>query len=254
MVDVPAEAVSLGQFVRAEAGDELAAVRAAFERLAAARDPGGIVDAGGGFAAAVASFHERARRRLLSGEFLAYGQPMGAPWASPVRIEPAGWRGLAWGHDGGLERFVAATNWRPKPAGDWAVAWPEAFGRIELPGGADMTAEIAFEWLQSVRLDVVSRGLCPQSSGSGWRALGIAFNPTPAPLVCSVVRAAAISPEAACRAWLLALVEAGNPELTKPGYLQQAQDRFGVSRDAFRFIWAEMTRQRPAWTRPGRRS
>lgn len=253
MVEIPAEAISLGQFVRAEAGDELAAIKGAFERLAAARDPNCIEGAIGGFAAAVARFHDRARARLLTGDFLAFGRPMGGPWAPSVQINPTWWHGLAWGHDGGLERFVAATKWRPKPAGDWAVAWPEAFGRIELPGGADMTAEIAFEWLRSVRLDVVSRGVCPQEHRSGWRVLGIEYAANPAPIVCSVVRAAAVSPEAACRAWLLALVEAGDPEMTKPGYLQQAQDRFGVSREAFRFVWAEATRGHPAWTASGRR-
>ncbi|SUS08661.1 hypothetical protein DF3PA_350011 [Candidatus Defluviicoccus seviourii] len=254
MVDVPSEAMGLGEFVKAEAGDELAAVRVAFERLAAARDRGCVDGASAGFAAAVASFHDRARKRLLTGEFLAFGRPMGGPWAPSVQIDPAWWRGLAWGSDGGLERFVAATKWRPKPAGDWAVAWPEAFGRIELPGGADLMAEVAFGWLQSVRLDVVSRGVCPQEQRNGWRVLGVEYAADPAPLVCSVIRAAAVSPEAACRAWLRGLVEAGDPEEAKPRYLRQAQDRFGVSREAFRFIWAEATRGRTAWTRPGRRS
>ncbi|HOT81678.1 MAG TPA: hypothetical protein PLQ12_00035 [Candidatus Defluviicoccus seviourii] len=258
MVEVPAEAISLGKFVRDEAGAELAAIKTAYERLADARDPSCIEGASGGFAAAVERFHDRARRRLLSGEFVAFGQPIAGPWTSPVQIDPAWWHRLAWGYDGGLERFVAATNWRPRPAGDWMVGHT-AFGGIELSGGADMMAEIALEWMGSVRLDVVSRGVCPQDRlprehRSGWRVLGIAYAPDPAPSRCRVVRAAAISPEAACRAWLLALVEAGDPEETKPEYLEQAQERFGVSRDAFRRTWGEATRDRPAWSRPGRRS
>ena len=54
-------------------------------------------------------------------------------------------------------------------------------------------------------------------------------------------------------AWLAARVAAGDPELTKPAFLREAQRRFGISREAFRRIWAEATRGHPAWTAPGRR-
>lgn len=103
----------------------------------------------------------------------------------------------------------------------------------------------------------MSLGLCPQEEfeekyQTGWRVLGIAFDQTPAATRCRVIPAK-ISPEAACRAWLAALVAAGDPQQTKPAYQQEAQARFGVSREAFRHLWAEATRGHPAWSAPGRR-
>lgn len=74
-----------------------------------------------------------------------------------------------------------------------------------------------------------------------------------------------VSAEEACRGWLRRLVAAGAP--TKPkvcrtggadtvatSYWGEAQSRFSVSRRAFEATWAETTRGRANWTKPGRRS
>ena len=74
-----------------------------------------------------------------------------------------------------------------------------------------------------------------------------------------------VSAEEACRGWLRRLVAAGAP--TKPkvcrtgeadtaatSYWGEAQSRFSVSRRAFDATWAETTRGRANWTKPGRRS
>lgn len=53
----------MAQFVRAEAAAELTALRAAFEPLAKAHSRAAVRPAMDAFAAAVYSFHERARRR-----------------------------------------------------------------------------------------------------------------------------------------------------------------------------------------------
>ncbi|MFZ1414147.1 MAG: hypothetical protein WAS73_06155 [Defluviicoccus sp.] len=261
MVNVPAEAMSLGQFVRDEAGGELSAIQHAFECLAAARQTAAVVEAGDAFAAAVARFHKRARLRLLGGEIIAYGVPPADPWAAPVEIEGRLWEGLVWGaeEEGGLAgRLTKAQGWKPRPADAFSIAFTEAWGGVELPGGADLTAEIAFEWMKSVCLNEVCFGLCPQGAWdrkhrTGWRVLGLAYMPRPGRMRCRVIPAAAIRPEAACRAWLAAAVAAGDPKQTKPCFWADAQVKFGVSKRAFEGIWAEVTRGHPAWTQPGRR-
>lgn len=131
------------------AGADLAAVKVAYERLAAARGLD-VIEAGAVFAAAVERFHIQARRRLFFGAVVAYGVPPADTCAASVQIEPSRWQDLVWGEagdSGGISAFVRASAWRPSAPDALSVAWTEAFGRIELPGGADLSAELAFEWL-----------------------------------------------------------------------------------------------------------
>lgn len=79
-----------------------------------------------------------------------------------------------------------------------------------------------------------------------------------------IIAASAVSPEAACRAWLAAEVAAGDrrkPKFSRNGepntadssYYGEAQSKFSVSKRSFSAIWSEITRGHPTWTRPGRR-
>lgn len=193
----------------------------------------------------------------MSGEFVAYGRLPGA-WGEYVSIPPGGWCSLIWGNIGGYDGvagIVKAQNWRPSEPDAWAAGWFDQLGCIELPGGADLDAEIAYAWMVRWELDEVARGVCPRSRDSGGlRVLELSFAQPPARLLaCRVIELAAISPEAACAAWLRALIAAGPQNLSKPSYRDDARLRWpDLSGREFGRIWAEATRDVQGWGEPGR--
>lgn len=252
--DPPDGAVTLTNFLRLEAGAELAAIKAAFERLVKAYRSADRAGAADSFAGAVCDFHERARRRLLTGEVVGFAR-LPEPWCPYGRIPEVLWPYLVWGDIGEWDGFDWSKSWQPPQQDDWKIGYSEAFGTVKLADGWDPPTEVAFTWMANLRLDEVVRGSCTRPfKGNGWHILGLSFARPRRRLVnCVVADVASVSAEDACRVWLGAEVAAGPPRRTKTDYRRDALDRWrGLSRRAFDGLWAEVTREASGWGKAGR--
>lgn len=252
--DPPDGAVTLTNFLRLEAGAELAAIKAAFERLVKAYRSADRAGAADSFAAAVYDFHERARRRLITGEVVAFGT-LPEPWCPYGRIPAASWPTLIWGDLGDFDGLDWRQSWQPPQPDDWKVGRSGAFGTVELADGWDVPTEVAFTWMTNLRLDEVVRGSCTRPfMGNGWHILGLRFaRPLRRLVNCVVADVASVSAEDACRVWLGAEVAAGPQGRRKADYRSDALSRWpGLSRRAFETLWADVTRSATGWGKAGR--